>query len=124
MNGVMALEARHSFTFVALDAASCMSYITDMRRAIGPAQDGTEATMTQQLNPAWIRHNNVYNEGGEGFNPHAKYIAAAAAPKAPARMIAGKLRTHAEALRFAKIALSGEQKTRFLAEVAAAFPEA
>jgi hypothetical protein len=38
-----------------------------------------------------------------------------------ARMIAGKMRTEAEALRFAKIALSGEQKRAFLAEVTAAF---
>lgn len=80
--------------------------------------------MSQQLNPAWVRHQNLYNEGGEGFNPHAKFLAAAPVAKAPARMIAGKLRTHADALRFAKIALSGEQKVAFLAQVAAAFPEA
>ena len=40
-----------------------------------------------------------------------------------ARMIAGKRRTHADALRFCKAALSGGDKLAFLASVRAAFPE-
>lgn len=78
------------------------------------------------INPKWAEYNRSMNEGGEGYNPHPKFLAApvaAASPRAPgsARMIAGKMRTEAEALRFAKIALSGEQKRAFLAEVSAAF---
>jgi hypothetical protein len=92
-----------------------------MRRAIRPAQVGKEATMSQQINPAWVHHNNLYNEGGEGFNPHPKYISAAAVTKAPARMIAGKMRTQADALKFARTCLSGEQRKAFEAEVARAF---
>ena len=62
--------------------------------------------------------------------------AAEVAPAAPAvtpqqkavtqtqsRMIMGKRRTHADAVRFAKAALSGGQKVNFLAAVKAAFPE-
>lgn len=79
--------------------------------------------MSQHLNPAWKRHNDLYNEGGEGFNPHPKYIAAAAVTttSAPARMIAGKLRTQADALKFARACLSGDQRKAFEAEVARAF---
>ena len=76
------------------------------------------------INQKWAEYNRSMNEGGEGYNPHPKFLAAApAAVRAPgaARMIAGKMRTEAEALRFAKIALSGEQKRAFLAEVTAAF---
>ena len=29
-----------------------------------------------KINPAWKAYNDSMNEGGEGFNPHAKYIAA------------------------------------------------
>ena len=28
----------------------------------------------QILNPKWKAHNDFYNEGGEGYNPHPKYI--------------------------------------------------
>lgn len=27
-----------------------------------------------KINPLWIAHNNLYNDGGEGYNPHDKYI--------------------------------------------------
>lgn len=27
-----------------------------------------------QINPEWLAYNNGMNEGGEGFNPHAKWI--------------------------------------------------
>jgi len=46
-----------------------------------------------------------------------------AAAQTQARMIAGKRRTHADAVRFAKAALSGGDKVNFLAAVKAAFPE-
>lgn len=26
-----------------------------------------------KINPAWVAHNNLNNEGGEGYNPHSKY---------------------------------------------------
>jgi hypothetical protein len=26
------------------------------------------------INPLWAAYNNIHNEGGEGFNPHAKHI--------------------------------------------------
>jgi hypothetical protein len=75
-----------------------------------------------QINAKWIEYNRVMNEGGEGFNPHPKFIAAPArSAAAPARMIAGKLRTQADALKFAKNCLHGAQKESFLAEVAAKF---
>ena len=77
------------------------------------------------INPKWAEYNRSMNEGGEGYNPHPKFLAATPAAvvrtSGAARMIAGKMRTEAEALRFAKIALSGEQKRAFLAEVTAAF---
>lgn len=46
-----------------------------------------------------------------------------AAAQTQSRMIMGKRRTHADAVRFAKVALSGDQKINFLAAVKAAFPE-
>lgn len=39
------------------------------------------------INPAWKQFNELFNEGGEGYNPHPKFIARSAAPataKAPA----------------------------------------
>jgi hypothetical protein len=76
------------------------------------------------INPKWLAYNNVMNEGGEGYNPHPKYIARAAArPAGAARMIGGKARTHADAIKFANNCLSGAQKEHFLAQVKAAFPE-
>lgn len=77
-----------------------------------------------KLNPAWVEYNNSMNEGGEGYNPHPKFICSPATRAAgPARMIAGKARTHADAIKFAKNCLSGAQRESFLAEVKAAFPE-
>ncbi len=31
-----------------------------------------------KTNPAWAAYNNAMNEGGEGFNPHPKFIKSAA----------------------------------------------
>lgn len=31
--------------------------------------------MTMMINPAWKAWNDLQNEGGEGYNPHAKWIA-------------------------------------------------
>lgn len=28
----------------------------------------------QTINPLWTAYNNLQNEGGEGYNPHDKYI--------------------------------------------------
>ena len=74
------------------------------------------------LNAKWVEYNNTYNEGGEGYNPYPKFVASApAAARAPAKMIAGKMRTQADAVKFAKNCLSGTQRDAFLAQVAAAF---
>ena len=27
-----------------------------------------------QINPMWTAYNNLYNEGGEGYNPHSQHI--------------------------------------------------
>jgi hypothetical protein len=43
-----------------------------------------EPNMPAAINPAWIAYNDVQNEGGEGYNPHPKYVARAAAVVAPA----------------------------------------
>ena len=40
--------------------------------------------MLTKINPAWIAYNDLQNEGGEGYNPHPKYIAAST-PVATAR---------------------------------------
>jgi hypothetical protein len=78
------------------------------------------------LNKKWVQHNNLYNEGAEGFNPHQKYVPAteASVVSGARKMIVGKMRTKEEALKFAKNCLSGDQKTAFLAQVAAAFGDA
>lgn len=45
------------------------------------------------INPAWKQFNDLVNEGGEGYNPHPKFIArqvapvAAKAPAAAARLV-------------------------------------
>lgn len=84
------------------------------------------------INPKWIEYNLVMNEGGEGYNPHSKYIAAVGAAPVAAKqsasngvrkMIAGKARTRDEAIKFARNCLSGTQKEAFLAQVAAAWPQ-
>ena len=75
------------------------------------------------INPKWTEYNRSMNEGGEGYNPHPKHIAstAASAPLATTRMIRGKARTHADAIKFANSSLSGAQRAAFLAEVNASF---
>ncbi len=75
-----------------------------------------------QINPLWTAHNNTYNEGGEGFNPHPKYIAAPVVSAAPRKYIraAGRAYTHAEALKAAKN-MAKFQRDPFLAEVAKVF---
>lgn len=30
--------------------------------------------MNTTINPLWTAYNNLHNEGGEGYNPHEKYI--------------------------------------------------
>ncbi len=81
-----------------------------------------------QLNAKWVEYNRSMNEGGEGYNPHPKFIAAPVAAAAPrqagaTRMIGGKARTYADAVKFAKNCLSGAQRDAFMAQVKAAFPE-
>lgn len=29
--------------------------------------------MSTMINPLWTAYNNLYNEGGEGYNPHDQY---------------------------------------------------
>ena len=63
-------------------------------------------------------------EGGEGYNPHQKFISSPVYTPAGARkMIAGKARSYEEAVKFARNCLSGAQKDSFMAAVAAVFPE-
>lgn len=33
-----------------------------------------ESNMAQQINPAWKQYNDINNEGGEGYNPHPKFV--------------------------------------------------
>ena len=73
------------------------------------------------INPKWAEYNRVVNEGGEGYNPHPKYIAAPQQVASARKMIAGKARTYDEAVKFARNCLSGAQRESFLSEVAAAF---
>lgn len=75
------------------------------------------------INPKWLEYNRLMNEGGEGYNPHPKYIAQVARPAGAARMISGKFRTHADAVKFAKNCLSGTQRDSFMAEIKAVFPD-
>lgn len=89
-----------------------------------PAQTGTGP----RINPAWKAHNDLYNEGGEGFNPHPKYLPAAAPAQAaaqaePKRMIRGQPWTHESALRFAGNNVPGFDREAWLADVRKAFPE-
>ncbi len=44
-----------------------------------------------KINPAWKAYNDVMNEGGEGFNPHAKYISAPVAAVARPAAVANKM---------------------------------
>ena len=75
-----------------------------------------------QINAKWAEYNRIMSEGGEGFNPHAKFIESPARPvSAATRMIAGKARTQPEAIKFARNCLSGARRESFLAEVATKF---
>lgn len=74
-----------------------------------------------QVNPKWAEYNRIVNEGGEGYNPHPKYITSAARPVGMTRVIGGKARTQADAIKFANGCLSGAQRESFLTQVAAAF---
>lgn len=29
---------------------------------------------TWKINPEWVKYNNLHNEGGEGYNPHTKWL--------------------------------------------------
>lgn len=45
-----------------------------------------------KINPAWKAYNDLINEGGEGFNPHPKYIASTvAATVRPAAVATNKM---------------------------------
>lgn len=35
----------------------------------------------QTINPLWTAYNNLQNEGGEGYNPHDKYITTGGEPE-------------------------------------------
>ncbi len=75
-----------------------------------------------QVNPKWAEYNNAMNEGGEGYNPHPKYIATSATrPSSATRVVGGKARTKEQAIKFANNCLSGAQRESFLSQVAAAF---
>ena len=37
------------------------------------------------INPAWLRWTSVENEGGEGYNPHPKWMAKGSAPAVAAK---------------------------------------
>lgn len=73
------------------------------------------------INAKWAEYNRSMNEGGEGYNPHPKYVAQPARTVSAARMVCGKMRTHADAIKFANNCLSGDQRIGFLAAVNAAF---
>ena len=36
--------------------------------------------MTARINPAWKLHNDIYNEGHEGYNPHPKFVTSTGKP--------------------------------------------
>lgn len=75
-----------------------------------------------KTNPAWKAYNDLQNEGGEGYNPHPKFIATALVrPIGSSKMIQGKMRTQADAIKFANNCLSGAQRDTFLAEVNTVF---
>ena len=53
-----------------------------MGSAMCEARSETERTMAQQINPAWKQYNDINNEGGEGYNPHPKFVGEATAEEA------------------------------------------
>jgi hypothetical protein len=48
---------------------------------VQPAKPESEMSNVT-LNPAWKSYNDGMNEGGEGFNPHQKWVVKASAPVA------------------------------------------
>ena len=107
-----------------LDGLHCVPYINTHGQRGAVQQLGQKM---QVLNAKWTEYNNAMNEGGEGYNPHPKYIAkfvAQAARPGAAKMIMGKLRTEADARKFARNCMSGEQRRMFEAAIDAAFPAA
>lgn len=73
------------------------------------AEMGIEASAKTQVNAA---------EPAATVTPQQKLVV-----QTQTRMVVGKRRTHADAVRFAKAALSGADKVAFLAKVKEAFPE-
>lgn len=43
-------------------------------RVILDALPKAQSTFKKAVNPEWKRYNDAMNEGGDGYNPHAKYI--------------------------------------------------
>lgn len=39
-------------------------------------QSTTKEIQMTKINPLWTAYNNLHNEGGEGYNPHEKFIGA------------------------------------------------
>jgi hypothetical protein len=39
------------------------------------------------INPEWSKHNAIYNEGGEGYNPHNKWMQKSATVQAVGRIL-------------------------------------
>jgi hypothetical protein len=48
-----------------------------MDSAVRPSR---QESKMNAINPAWKQFNDLYNEGGEGYNPHPKFIDRQAAP--------------------------------------------
>lgn len=65
----------------------------------------------QKLNPEWTRYNNLQNEGGEGYNPHPKYIAVAASVAA-SPVSAGKVYRNRQGRQIDPVALIAESEAR------------
>lgn len=55
--------------------------------------------MAYKINPKWLAYNNVVNEGGEGYNPHPKYIAAPIVNKSARKIVYGGMPYTADELR-------------------------
>jgi hypothetical protein len=65
----------------------------------------------QKLNPEWTSHNNLHNEGGEGYNPHPKYITVANTA-ATAPLSAGKVYRNRQGRQIDPVALIAESEAR------------
>jgi hypothetical protein len=59
--------------------------------------------MNKQVNPAWTQYNDINNEGGEGYNPHPKFLGDVKTPEvldcmsAPMGFFPGRAISKAEA---------------------------